>query len=367
MGMEMGKGDNLSRVLLMHRNLPGLEDLRANLALTGWRLLEVQEEVDALAAAHRKDVKAVVLHCPPGEMVDMDFASVLRRVSPSGYLPVVIVVADSGERTRCAFLESGADDIVTPTTTPLELAARIRALLRFKAVHDKLADSQAALTEALQRERKLMEKLRRDNEHLQHLATTDPLTHCQNVRSFREVLDHEFKAARRYDHPLSLLMLDVDHFKVVNDTHGHPSGDYVLKELAVIFRNAIRESDLVARTGGEEFSVLLPQADARQARQFAERIRREVYAHRFNVYGRDIHVTVSLGLASYPSDAEITAPEMLVHFADQALLTAKDTGRDRVVAFSDLSDTVRLRLRRQCLAEADNPQPPAGSQQEIIV
>jgi two-component system cell cycle response regulator len=132
-----------------------------------------------------------------------------------------------------------------------------------KDLHDKLAASRLALQEALRRERKLLAKLRRDNAHLQALVTTDPLTHVQNRRSFRDILDHEFKMARRYNQPLGLLALDVDHFKVVNDSHGHPSGDYVLKELAVILTRSVRESDVVARTGGEEFCVLLPKAATR--------------------------------------------------------------------------------------------------------
>jgi diguanylate cyclase len=144
-------------------------------------------------------------------------------------------------------------------------------------------------------------------------------------------------------------MLDVDHFKIVNDTHGHPSGDYVLKELAVILKNSVRDSDVVARTGGEEFSVILPKADREQAAQFAERIRCETSQREFDVYGKKIHVTISIGFATYPLDAEITDAEMLVYFADQALLHAKESGRDRVVPFGELDLVVRRRLRRQHL------------------
>ena len=176
---------------------------------------------------------------------------------------------------------------------------------------------------------------------------TDPLTHAQNVRSFRDILHHEFNMAKRYEQPLSLLMLDIDHFKVVNDTHGHPSGDYVLKELAVILKQSVRESDVVARTGGEEFSVILPKGGAPEAAVFAERIRQHVRDRQFIVYGQNIHITASIGSACFPADAEIVEPQMLAYFADQALLAAKESGRDCVVPVSSMDMTIRQRLRRQ--------------------
>jgi diguanylate cyclase len=215
-----------------------------------------------------------------------------------------------------------------------------------------VASSRTALEMVLDREQKLLARLREDNKVLQAKCTTDPLTHVRNVRSFGGILEHEFRSPKRYDASLSILALDIDHFKVINDTYGHPSGDYVLKELAVILTQSVRESDVVARTGGEEFCILLPKADQAQAAIFAERIRTEVSTRKFSVFGSDIHVTVSLGQATFPDNAEITEPGMLTYFADQALLLAKDTGRDRVVKFSDMSQEKRIRLRQQQLTTA---------------
>ncbi|MCK4276434.1 MAG: diguanylate cyclase, partial [Phycisphaerae bacterium] len=271
----------------------------------------------------------------------------LREASTTEYVPVIVMAATVDEDHRCMYLDSGADDVIGEETSGDEMLARISSLLRIKGLHNQLAASRAALQQALRRERRLLEKLRRDNAHLQTLATTDPLTHAQNTRSFHDIMEHEFKAAKRYDYSLSLLMIDVDHFKVVNDTHGHPSGDYILKEMTVILKRSVRESDVVSRTGGEEFTVLLPQADRGQANTFAERIRKEVAAREFIVYGATIQVTISVGVATYPEDPEITDSQMLLYFADQALLSAKETGRDRVVAISDLEAATRQRLHRQ--------------------
>ncbi len=329
----------------MSKNSPLSVAQRDHLYRSGWRIVHVCDPAETLAAVKSGNVDLVMLHLPADEAADMDLPGVLRRISPSRYLPVMIVVAGAAEQQRCDYLNSGADEVICESTSPPEMLARARALLRIKGLHDQLAASRTALKQSLDRERKLMDKLRRDNAHLQVLSTTDPLTHVENVRSFCEILRHEFNNARRYGSSLSLLMIDVDHFKVVNDTHGHPSGNYVLKELAVILKQSIRDSDVVARTGGEEFSVILPKANLHQADRFAERIRREVRERKFNVYGTDIHVTISVGSATYPDDAEIVEPEMLVYLSDQALLEAKEGGRDRVVALHDLPTPVRVRLR----------------------
>ena len=323
--------------------------LTSSLTLAGWHVQAAGDELEALTAVRNEPIDLVLLHLSVEEMVSEDLPNVLRRVYAGSYLPVMIMATGPAEEQRCRFLHSGADDVVCVSTGPAEVVARAGALLRIKRLHDQLSASHEALQQSLARERKLLRQLRHDNEHLQRLAATDALTHVQNQRSFQDILAHQFRTAKRYGHPLSLLTLDVDFFKVVNDVHGHPSGDYVLKELAQIFLASVRESDVVCRIGGEEFSVILPEADARQGRAFAERIRAETDAREFVVYGQTIRVTVSIGAATFPSDVEITQPELLVFFSDRALLHAKQTGRNRVVACGDLPAPVRAALRGECL------------------
>ena len=290
-----------------------------------------------------------LLNLPADDAVATDLPNVLRGVASAIYLPVIIVADTAAEQQRCRFLNAGADDVVCLKATGGELVSRIGAMLRIKELNDQLAVSRGALEESLRRERKLLAKLKRDNANLQTLVTTDALTHVENRRSFQDILQHEFNMARRYNQPLSLLALDVDHFKMVNDCHGHPSGDYVLKEFAVILKQTIREADVVARTGGEEFAILLPKAGPAQAARLAERVRQAVAERQFVTYGQTIHVTTSVGLATYPNDAEITDPDTLVYMADQALLTAKETGRDRVRALCDIPMAIRNRWRQRYL------------------
>ena len=335
---------------------------RLELLRAGWAVTRVSEFIEALSVVRNQRVDLALLNLPGDDAVATDLPNVLRGVAPAAYLPVIIVADTAAEQQRCRFLNAGADDVVCLATAGGELVARVGAMLRIKDLHDQLAESRVALQEALQRERELLAKLRRDNANLQTLVTTDALTHVENRRGFQDILAHEFKIALRYNQPLSLLALDVDHFKMVNDCHGHPSGDYVLKEFAVILKQSVRESDVVARTGGEEFGILLPKAAPDQAASLAQRVREAVAQRQFNIYGRTIRVTTSVGLATYPHDAEITEPEMLVYLADQALLMAKETGRDRVTALCDVPMPIRIRWRlryqQRDLAGQDTPPCP---------
>jgi len=337
-------------VLVMDHDPARSASRHAQLISDGWQALLARDPAGALAAVQSGDVDAVVLDVSTEEAEALDLPRVLRVASGVPHLPIIVMAPAPPEQIRCQFLEGGADDILPNDISPAELGARLRALMRVKRLHDELRASRQALAASLARERQLLAQLRRDNAHLLTLCTTDPLTHLQNIRHFNTFLASEFKVARRYQRKLSLLVFDLDHFKVVNDTHGHPSGDYVLKEFAVILERLVRDSDVVARTGGEEFSIVLPNAGRTQAQGFAQRIGKAVCERKFIVYGQEIHVTTSVGAASYPDDVEIADAEMLLYFADQALLRAKQLGRDRAFAFGMFDPVERRRLKRQYLA-----------------
>lgn len=171
------------------------------------------------------------------------------------------------------------------------------------------------------------------------LAITDELTDLYNYRHLQQRLDDEMGRASRYNKRLSLLMLDLDDFKRINDTHGHIVGDRVLAEVGQLLKSTVREVDVVARYGGEEFTIILPETDASGAFIVAEKIREAISMHRFPDVegGHSIHLTVSIGLSSYPVHA--FDKESLLRSADDAVYHAKETGKDRVRA-------PRLRLRR---------------------
>ncbi len=198
-------------------------------------------------------------------------------------------------------------------------------------------------SQAKARERRLIElgaTLRHNEAELEKLASTDALTGLLNRRVFYDRLAEEFRRSVRYERPLSVLLLDLDYFKKVNDTYGHSAGDFVLAEFADILRHTVRDIDVVTRYGGEEFIVMLPEADAGAATMTAERIRQAVKARVFATGKASLRMTVSQGLATTPCAAIRTEDEM-VQAADAALYDAKRGGRDRVNVFTTADPVAR--------------------------
>lgn len=166
------------------------------------------------------------------------------------------------------------------------------------------------------------------HERQQQLAITDPLTGLYNRRGFMELAQHELERSRRFNRPLTVLMLDIDLFKDVNDRYGHPVGDEVLKELAQRFKLVLREVDLIGRYGGEEFCILLPESECIERCSAAERIIEVVRSTPFHAGGADIWITVSIGVSTLTSNLD--SLEELIAQTDQAMYQAKRNGRDRV-------------------------------------
>jgi two-component system cell cycle response regulator len=165
------------------------------------------------------------------------------------------------------------------------------------------------------------------------MATTDGLTGLANHRIFQEELEKKLASATRFNKELSVVLCDLDHFKQVNDTHGHPVGDVVIKGLAeTLKRNVVRDTDLAARYGGEEFVIVCEGTSTQGAVQLAERIRKDMEQQTFHTEQGEFHVTLSMGVASYPSHAHTR--ENLVERADAALYMAKENGRNKVCTWS---------------------------------
>ncbi|MDD3807602.1 MAG: GGDEF domain-containing protein [Candidatus Marinimicrobia bacterium] len=163
---------------------------------------------------------------------------------------------------------------------------------------------------------------------LNHYATVDGLTGVFNHRAFKEKLFEEVYRARRYDQPLTLLMMDLDNFKKINDTYGHLYGDYILRIVADIIKNNVRMVDIVARYGGEEFTVILANAEKEAVKGTAERIRQKISEYPFEQDGIRETITVSIGMASFPEDSKDGIS--LIQAADNAMYKAKRSGKNRV-------------------------------------
>ena len=175
----------------------------------------------------------------------------------------------------------------------------------------------------------------RNAQELERLATIDGMTGIYNRRHFLTLADREWQRARRYDRPISFLMIDIDYFKLINDTHGHQVGDDMITHLARVTRECKRDSDVLARLGGEEFALLLPETNPTQAEIVAERLRLEVSSNPLALVGQYVPATVSIGVSSATGSMSNFA--QLMSAADQALYEAKRSGRNRVckVGFTD--------------------------------
>ncbi len=178
----------------------------------------------------------------------------------------------------------------------------------------------------------LFERIEQEKHKLERLAITDFLTGLYNIRYFYHRLEQEFVRAKRYEIPLACLMMDIDHFKKINDTYGHRKGDMILREFSATLKNNVRASDILARYGGEEFIVLLPQTDLAGGKAEGERLRQVIKKHRFKSMKRRTGITMSAGMSVFPHD-KITSSDDLITFADEALFRAKNRGRDRLSVF----------------------------------
>ena len=251
---------------------------------------------------------------------DMDGLKVLLHVKKAPddrFIPVIILSVKSDLGSKVEGLRLGADDFLAKPFEDLEIVARVNAMLRIKSLQDQLRTTQAKLEEQ---------------------SVTDGLTGLKNRRFFDDRLGEEFRRAQRYADPVSLIMIDLDHFKQVNDRFGHQTGDAVLRESASLVRQSIRDTDIGARYGGEEFAVILPKTHLAGALAVAERIWRElgrkVYRTGPQPSGRpqELRVTASIGLAFYPSK-DIATSESLVKYADEALYQAKRSGRNTICLY----------------------------------
>jgi diguanylate cyclase (GGDEF)-like protein len=253
-------------------------------------------------------------------MPGLDGIAVAQRLKSDARtraIPIVVLSACRDAESKVEAFSAGADDYMTKPFEVQEVDARVRSMLRKR--------------KALMSMELAVRDLTTTNERLEQLLMVDEKTGLYNFREFQRRLQAEWSRAERYGVPLSLVFFDLDYFKRVNDTLGHPAGDKILEEFAVLATGGARANDIAARYGGEEFAVILPHTDLEMASRVAERIRRAVDTFTFNADDQPTHVTVSGGVATFPGGQGIDSMDALVRAADAALYRAKDQGRNRVV------------------------------------
>jgi two-component system cell cycle response regulator len=315
------------------RRMGVIEGVGARLGATGGRIVVIDDNerqarriVEELAVEHRpmhepdpaKGVAAaqaradlIIINIASKDFDGLRLAAQIRSEEATRHTPILAVV-EPGEKQRVVkALELGVNDLLARPIDPEELAARVRTLIRHKRYTDFL---------------------RNNLDHSLELAVTDPLTGLHNRRYMAGQLSALVRRAARGGEPVAALLVDIDHFKRINDSFGHDVGDDVLREFAVRLATNVRAMDLACRYGGEEFVVIMPDTGLETAQRIAERLRLHVAGSSFRVSGVEdpLHVTISIGVACTGEVEE--SPDQLLKRADEAVYDAKAKGRNQVVA-----------------------------------
>jgi len=287
------------KILIIDDSADALAVAKTRLAPEGHEVLCAGDGKEGLETAGRENPDLVLLDV---DMPEMDGFEVCRRLQEDAAtcsIPVIFLSGSSGGEDRVRGLDLGAVDCVTKPFDAFELRARVRAALRTKHLQDLL----------------------------RKYALIDPLTELPNRRALDERLHQEWARLVRHGGHLALILADLDRFKKINDTFGHPAGDEALRQVARLLASGCRESDMPVRYGGEEFVVVAPETTAQAAADFADRLRMSICSQPLQVHGKALSITASFGVAG---NEGLKVPEELVQAADEALYRAKSAGRNCV-------------------------------------
>ena len=309
------------RVLAVDDDPVSLRLLVRHLERAGHTVVTATNGRHALAVALESNPQIVVTDWMMPEMDGIQLCKTLRRFGSGRNLYILILTGRDEEDRVVEAFEAGADDYVTKPFKPKLLLARIRGGQRVVRLQERVEEDKKTQREQVAKLAVLTRKLRA-------AALTDALTDLPNRRYAMKRMEMEWANSSRSRTPFSLITLDIDHFKAVNDTHGHDVGDAVLQETAGAIKRCLRRGDTCARMGGEEFLVLCPNTDEEGAKMVAERIRVGVEENVIETAGPTVGVTISLGVAT--RTPEVVSIDTLLKIADEAVYVAKDTGRNRI-------------------------------------
>jgi len=314
----MARASGLSKILVVDDVPVNIQLLNTYLTAEGHEVISAGDGDKAIEVAKASKPDLILLDVMMPKMNGFDVCRYLKTDPETKFIPVIMVTALNELEDKIKGMDSGADDFLSKPFNKLELLARVRSLLRIKYLHDELQQK--------------VEELQKAKEELRQLAITDGLTGLYNYRYFKEQLQQELSRAVRHGLNVSLIMIDIDHFKHYNDTNGHPAGDVILKSIGGLLRDNIRNIDLAARYGGEEFSLVLIETNKAAAKIVAEKIRRLIERQKFDCESKQPlgKITISTGIATFPEDGKEF--DDLVSSADQRLYKAKQAGRNTVFA-----------------------------------
>jgi len=301
----------LQKILVVDDSLPVRNLMRSFLMGMGYEVVEADDGQTALDYLQRESVQVVITDWLMKKMSGLELIRHIRTANFPYYIYIIMISAQDNKDNVVTGLDAGADDYLIKPFDKNELLARV-------AIGNRILKLESDLRVALAEQ--------------QRLARNDELTGLLNRRYFMELAEREWAYAKRYVIPLSVVMLDIDHFKRINDTHGHKIGDQVLRKIALHCQNNLREVDIIGRYGGEEFIVFLPNTTDSGACVMADRLCKSIANASFEISTGDLSVTVSLGVCTLTDDCKDL--NTLIERADLALYEAKRTGRNRMIVYS---------------------------------
>jgi len=290
----------MSKILIVDDNEKTRTMLKRHLKKEKCEIFEAKDGFEAMEIVEAENPWVILLDIMMPGISGMEVCQRIRARHDSDLFHIIMLTGVATAESKVSGLDTGADDYITKPFDIMELLARIR--VGFRSVSKR------------------------------KWAIIDDLTLLYNRNFFTAFLEKAVEQSNRYNHDLSLIITDIDHFKKVNDTHGHLTGDDILKEMGALLKKFCRVSDLAVRWGGEEFIILMPETNISGAAILAEKIRSGVAAHNFSVVSG---LTASFGVASLKKKGEKDDGSNLLKNADEALYTAKENGRNQVVIFKD--------------------------------
>jgi diguanylate cyclase (GGDEF)-like protein len=295
------------RILVVDDEKENLDVMAEALENEGYHVARAQTGEDGLHKLKAWDPQLILLDINMPGMGGLKTLETIRNTPDQDYIAVIFVSGNLTVQDIVAGLDTGADDyLVKPFRIP-ELLARVRAKLRTKALHDHL---------------------KRVMKRLEEMVDTDDLTGLFNMRSMFQRFEAEMHRSKRYNKNLTCMMIDLDHFKNVNDTNDHLFGSWAITEVARLIKENVRVVDTVARYGGDEFLLLLPETDLAGAERLGERIRKVIAGHKFQQSKHIATLTVSIGASCINAKSPVVSAKDFIRQADQLLYEAKKAGRN---------------------------------------
>lgn len=302
-----------ARILVVEDSESQAEVTRDFLERHGYEVIRVRDGTSAIKVAKTVPVDVILLDLVLPDISGNEVCRWLKLNNETKGIPIIMLTVKSSLEDKVASIEAGADEYLPKPYNEVELNAVIYASLRTKTLQDELRHKNRQMEELLAK--------------VEFMAVTDPLTELFNRRRFETIFKKELRERKRYKQDIACMMIDVDHFKRINDLYGHEAGDSVLKDIAQILRRSMREVDTVARWGGEEFILVMPQTNRDRALEPATRVLHAVSERRFEQVP-DERITISIGIAC--ARGETDTVERIIGAADRALYEAKRKGRNRI-------------------------------------